>query len=411
MPATLPTGPQRAGAPAVDPCLSRVREHVLALPESGIVEVMNYGLARGGVIPMWAGEGDLPTPAFIRHAAARALEAGETFYTWQRGLPELRAALARYIARLYGVAEDPERFFVTGSGMQAIQVAFTMALGPGEELLLPSPTWPNAAAAALKIGAVPVPVPFDYGPSGFTFDHDRLERAVTARTRAIFVNTPANPTGFVASHDDLRAILALARRHGLWIIADEIYGRFFYGEGGRAPSFRDVMAEDDHILFVQTFSKNWAMTGWRIGWLEAPPALGQVIENLIQYSTSGVAAFMQRGAIAALEEGEPFVAEQVARARAGRDLVCAALAATGRVDLVPPAGAFYLFFGVTGETDVRRLALRLVDEAQVGLAPGTAFGPGGDGFLRLCFARGEAQLSEVARRLSGWLAGERREAP
>lgn len=384
--------------------LQRVREHILALPESGIVEVMNYGRDRPGMIPLWAGEGDVPTPAFICEAAAAALHAGETFYTWQRGIPELRAAIARYMSRVYGVPEDPERYFVTGSGMQSILVAFAMALGAGDEVLVPSPSWPNAAAAAQKTGAVPVAVPFSYGPKGFRLDMARFEAAVTPRTRAIFMNTPANPTGFVATREELEAVLALARRHGLWIIADEIYGRFYYGDEPRAPSFHDIMSPDDHIVFVQTFSKNWAMTGWRIGWIEADPRLGQVVENLIQYSTSGVAAFMQRGAVAALEQGEPFVAEQIARARQGRDIVADALIATGKVDLVKPQGAFYLFFGIEGQTDVRRLGLTLVDEANVGLAPGTAFGAGGAGFMRLCFARGAVQLEEAARRLAGWIS-------
>lgn len=389
--------------PVEDPYLERVREHVRALPESGIVEVMNYGRDRPGMIPLWAGEGDVPTPPFICEAAASALHAGETFYTWQRGLPELRAAIARYMSGLYGVPEAPERYFVTGSGMQAIHVAMALVAGAGDEVIIPSPTWPNAAAAAQKAGARAVYVPFNYGPEGFTLDHDRLAAAVTPSTRAIFLNTPANPTGFVATLDDLKAVLSLARRHGLWIIADEIYGRFYYGEEARAPSFHDIMNEEDHILFVQTFSKNWAMTGWRIGWLEAHPRLGQIIENLIQYSTSGVAAFMQRGAIAALDQGEPFVAEQIARARRGRDLVGDALLATGRVDLVKPPGAFYLFFGIEGRRDVRSLGLTLVDEANVGLAPGTAFGRGGEGFMRLCFARGDAQLAEASRRLVAWL--------
>ena len=402
-PTAASTAPAVSPATSQDAYVDRVREHILALPESGIVEVMNYGRARPGMIPLWAGEGDVPTPSFICEAAAAALHAGETFYTWQRGLPELRAAIARYMARVYGVAEDPERYFVTGSGMQAILVAFSMALGAGDEILLPSPIWPNAAAGAQKIGAVPVHVPLAYGPRGFSLDLPRLEAAVTARTRAIFLNTPANPTGFVATHAELRAVLELARRHGLWIIADEIYGRFYYGGAARAPSFHDVMEPDDAVLFVQTFSKNWAMTGWRIGWIEADPRLGQVVENLIQYSTSGVAAFMQRGAVAALELGEPFVAEQIARARHGRDIVADALLATGKVDLVKPEGAFYLFFGIAGQRDVRRLGLTLVDEANVGIAPGTAFGTGGEGFMRLCFARGADQLAEAARRLAGWI--------
>ncbi|MGU3496490.1 pyridoxal phosphate-dependent aminotransferase [Xanthobacteraceae bacterium A53D] len=404
--------PAPVSAPSIDPVLAassdrmlrEVAAHVTALPQSGIVEVVNYGRTREGMIPLWVGEGDLPTPAFICEAAAGALHGGQTFYTWQRGLPELRASIARYMAKLYGIPETPDRFFVCGSGMQAINIAFNIALAAGDEVIIPTPAWPNAAAAAMTRGAKPVFVPFAYdATTGFSLDFERIEAAITPRTRAIFINTPANPTGFVASRADLQKVLDLARAKGLWIVADEIYGRFYYGEDGRAPSFHDIMAPDDHILFVQTFSKNWAMTGWRIGWIEAPPALGQIIENLVQFSTSGVAPFMQRGAIAALEEGEPFVAEQIARARKGCDLVADALIATGKVDLVKPSGAFYLFMSIPGYEDVRALALRLVDEANVGLAPGTAFGPGGERFLRLCYARGEGQLTEATRRLVDWL--------
>ncbi|MCK0196065.1 pyridoxal phosphate-dependent aminotransferase [Ancylobacter sp. 6x-1] len=388
------------------PLLDHVRPAALALPESGIVEVMNYGRERPGMIPLWAGEGDLPTPSFIAEAATRSLAAGETFYTWQRGIPELRAAIARYMAGLYGLPDDPERYFVTGSGMQSIQIALQLTVSAGDEVIIPAPAWPNAAAAAEVAGARPVFVPFAFDETaGFSLDLGRLEDAVTPRTRAIFINTPANPTGFVADRATLEGVLDIARRHGLWIIADEIYGRFFYaaGEGGRAPSFHDVMEPEDRILFVQTFSKNWAMTGWRMGWLEAHPSLGPVIENLIQYATSGVAAFMQRAGVAALERGEGFVAHQIERARRGRDIVADAVLATGRVRAVKPPGAFYLFFGVEGETDMRSLALRLIDEANIGLAPGTAFGLYGERFIRMCFARGEVQLTEATERLVTWL--------
>ena len=395
-----------ASLPQPPSLLDHIRPQALSLPESGIVEVMNYGRQREGMIPLWAGEGDLPTPSFISEAATRSLAAGETFYTWQRGIPELRAAIARYMSRLYGQADDPERFFVTGSGMQAIQIALALTLSAGEEILIPSPSWPNAAAAAEVIGARPVYVPFSFDEArGFWLDLDRLESAVTPRTRVIFINTPANPTGFVASHEALRGVLDIARRHGLWIVADEIYGRFYYeaGEAGRAPSFHDVMEPEDRILFVQTFSKNWAMTGWRLGWIEADPSLGAVLENLIQYSTSGVAAFIQRAGVAALERGESFVAHQIERARRGRDIVAAGLATSNRVHFAPPPGAFYMFFGVEGESDTRALALKLVDEAAIGLAPGTAFGPGGESYIRLCFARGEGQIGEATDRLVRWL--------
>src|SRR5215218_4647556 len=310
-------------APVAMSSVLAIRPEAEHAPESGIVEVANYARGRDGLIPLYVGEGDLSTPAFICEAATRALAAGETFYSWQRGIPDLRQALARYHERLYRRPSDPERFFVTIGGMHALQTAVRMIAGAGDEVVIPTPAWPNFAGALSVVGARVAQVPMTSAKTGWQLDLDRLEAAVTARTRAIIVNSPANPTGWTASLDELAAILAIARRRGLWIVADEIYARFAYDPArlieGRAPSFRDVMEPQDRILFVQTFSKNWAMTGWRIGWLEAPAALGQVIENLIQYSTSGVPAFQQRAAVAALEHGESFVAHRSSgRGAAGR---------------------------------------------------------------------------------------------
>jgi aspartate/methionine/tyrosine aminotransferase len=384
------------------PLLSALRAEAREAPESGIVEVFNYGRGREGLIPMWAGEGDLPTPDFIYEAAIRSLQEGETFYTAQRGIPELRAALARYHERTYGRSFADERFFVTGGGMQAIQIAARMVAGSGDEVLVPTPAWPNITAAVAINGATPVEVPLAFGNAGWTLDLDRLFAAATERTKGIFINSPSNPTGWTATRDELRAILDFARARGLFIIADEVYHRFYYA-GARSPSFHDVAEPEDRILYVNTFSKNWAMTGWRIGWLSTSPALGQTIENLVQYSTSGVATFMQRAATVALDEGDPFLNLQVDRARTGRNIVCAGLAQSGRARFSEPAGAFYLFFAVDGEDDTRALALRLVDEANIGLAPGTAFGAAGHGFMRLCFASSAERIAEATDRLVAWL--------
>ncbi|MBX3522543.1 MAG: pyridoxal phosphate-dependent aminotransferase [Xanthobacteraceae bacterium] len=374
-----------------------------SLPESGIVEVMNYGRRREGTIALWAGEGDLPTPDFISEAAARSLKSGETFYTWQRGIPELREQLALYHHKLYGVPADRERYFVCGSGMQAIQIAFALTMIAGDEVIIPSPSWPNAAAAAQVIGAKPAFVAMDFGDRGFSLDLSKIESLVGPRTRVIFLNSPANPSGWVATPEDLKNVLALARKHGLWIVADEIYARFNWKGGERSPSFRDVMDPEDRIVFVNTFSKNWAMTGWRIGWIEAHPSLGQAIENLIQYSTSGVAVFMQRAGIAALDKGENFVKHMIERSRKGREITMNVLGKSNRVRLAPPDGAFYAFFSVEGESDSRALALKLIDEAGVGLAPGTAFGPGAEPFLRICFARSPESLEIAVNRIADWL--------
>ena len=392
-------------APGLD-WLGHIQPAMRAVAPSGIVDVFNYGRGRQGLIPLWVGEGDAPTPRFIGEAAKASLDRGETFYTYQRGIPELRESIARYMTRIYGAAPgggdfSPERFFVTIGGMHALELAARLTIGPGEEALIPSPAWPNFAGAVALTGGRSVFVPFERGER-WRLDTERLASAVTPATRAIFINTPANPTGFVATLEELEAVLALARRDGLWIIADEIYGRLTY-QGERAPSFHDIMAPDDKILFVQTFSKNWAMTGWRVGWLEAPTALGETIENLVQFTTSGVPVFTQRGAVAAIEEGEAFLAGQIARMHEARDVITRGLAATGRVRFAMPQAAFYLFCAIDGETDSRALAMRLIDEAGVGVAPGSAFGPGGEGYLRLCFARAPEEIGEATRRLAGWL--------
>ena len=395
-----------ATPPARPDWLDLIRPTMRDVATSGIVEVFDYGRGRQGLIPLWVGEGDLPTPPFIAEAAKASLDRGETFYTAQAGVPELRAAIAAYMTRVYGAAPggrpfSPKNFFVTIGGMQAIEIATRLIVGPGEEALVPTPAWPNFVGALEISGARAVPVRLDKG-TRWSLDPAKLEKAVTPLTRLIFLDTPANPTGFIATREEIAETLAIARRHGLWIVADEIYGRITY-DGVRAPSFHDVMAPDDKILFVQTLSKNWAMTGFRIGWLEAPRELGPVIENLVQYTSSGVPVFNQRAATAALEQGEAFLAGQIERWRRSRDILCEGLARTGRVRFFEPEAAFYLFCSIDGYPDSRALAFRLIDEAGVGAAPGGAFGPGGEGHLRLCFARDPEQIAEAAHRMARWL--------
>lgn len=370
-------------------------------PESGIISAVNHGRQIEGLIPLWAGEGDLPTPAFICEPAIAALRAGETFYTWNRGIPELRAALGRYHRRHFDAAGEPDRHIVTGSGMQSIQLAIQAVAGPHDEIVYLSPAWPNFPAALGVAGGRAVPVQLDFD-GRWSLDLDRLTAAITPRTRAIFVNSPSNPTGWTASRDLLRDMLDIARHNGLWIIADETYALFHYGDG-RAASMFDVMDDDDLVLFTNTFSKNWAMTGWRVGWLTIHSSLQQSFENLVQYSTSGVSQFLQKGAVAALDEGDQFIADQVAQARRARDEVCAAMSATNRVQFAMPDGAFYLFFRIDGIGDPATAVFDIMEQATVGLAPGTAFGPGGETFFRLCFHRRRGQLLEAIDRLCDWI--------
>lgn len=374
-------------------------------PDSGIVRAAMYGFTKPGIIPLWSGEGNLPTPREFHAPVSESLEKGETFYTFQRGLPELRQALARYHTRHFGRDFSPENFCVTGGGMQAIQTAIQIIAGEGDEIIIPAPAWPNYAGPLRMQGSRPVEVAMQFRDGKWTLDLDRLFAAKSARTRAICLNSPSNPLGWTASRDELVAIRDFCRKHGIWILADEVYNRFHYAEAGnsRAPSFLDVCDDEERLILVNTFSKNWAMTGWRVGWIQTPRELVPVVERVIQYNTSGTAAFMQRGCIAALDKGDAFVDAQVERARANRDYVVSRLGQLGNLRFAVPDGAFYLFFAIDGMKDSMATAIRIIDEANVGFAPGGTFGPGGEGHLRMCYLRDSAKLAEAMDRFSTWL--------
>jgi aspartate/methionine/tyrosine aminotransferase len=346
----------------------------------------------------------MATPKFITDAAAASLSAGDTFYTYNRGIPDLRRALSDYYFRHFGKRLSPEHFYVVGSGMQAIKLSIEAVCQPGDEAVYLSPAWPNFAAAIEVSGSRAVAAELQFGDGRWSLDIDVIKAAITPKTKALFINTPSNPTGWTATHEDLREILALARKHGLWIIADEIYALYSF-TGTRAPSFLDIMDADDKILFVNSFSKNWSMTGWRVGWIVAPPETGQVFENLVQYATSGVAEFMQKGAIAALDQGDGLIQSNFDKAKTSRDILCDALIATNRVETLKPDGALYAFLKIDGVTDAKKAAFDIVDRAGVGLAPGTAFGPGGQMFLRACFLRDPAQVRVAAERLAEYIRG------
>ena len=377
--------------------LSRAIAHDLT--ETGISEVAMTVFGDPDVVPLWFGEGDLVTPGFVRDAAAAALQAGETFYTWQRGLPELRAALSTYTGRLYGIECAADRISVTTGGMQAILLCCQMLLDPGDNIVIVSPIWPNITSATRLARGEPKYVALDRTAGGdWSLDVQKVFDAVDPRTRAIFVNSPGNPTGWTMSSDQQRALLDFARKRGLWIMADEVYARLIYTKPV-APSFLEIADPDDALLVLNSFSKPWAMTGWRIGWLTHPPALGDQFAKLVQINTSGVPAFLQRGAIAALEKGDAFVEQMVERCRAGGELVFQRLSANPRVRISRPEAAFYNFFSVDGVDDTMAFCKRAAQDYKVGLAPGEAFAAGGQGNIRLCFAAGAERLSKGLDRI------------
>ncbi|WP_373502371.1 pyridoxal phosphate-dependent aminotransferase [Aestuariivirga sp.] len=393
----------------IDQTLAAITPQSRDEPDSGIVKAAMYGFTVPGVIPLWAGEGNLPTPEIFARPATEALLNGETFYTWQRGIPELRDALARYHQRTFGRVFSPENFFVTSGGMQSIQTIVQMVAGEGDEILIPTPAWPNYGGALRILGSRPVEVPMDFRNGRWILDLDRLFDTITPRTRAISLNSPSNPVGWTATLDELKAIRDECRKRGLWILGDEVYSRFYYGERGetRAPSFLDICDDEEQVLLANTFSKNWAMTGWRVGWLQAPKALGPAIERIIQVNSSGTPAFLQRGCVAALDHGDAFLAEQVAKARGNRDLVVRMLGDMPGVRFEVPKGAFYLFFALEGMTDGDLTVRRIIDEAKVGFAPGSTFGQGGEGYLRMCYLRDPAKIEEALTRFGDWLKNHR----
>jgi aspartate/methionine/tyrosine aminotransferase len=372
---------------------------IAGLSETPISEVAMTVFGDPDVVPLWFGEGDLVTPDFVRDAAAEGLRAGETFYTWQRGLPELRAALSAYTERLYGIKCGPERISATTGGMQAILLSCQLLLDPGDNIVIVSPIWPNITSAARLVRGEPKYVALDRGRDGsWSLDVQKVFDAVDSRTRAIFVNSPGNPTGWTMTSDQQRALLDFARKRGLWIMADEVYARLIYTRPV-APSFLEHAGPDDPLLVLNSFSKPWAMTGWRIGWLTHPPSLGEQLAKLVQINTSGIPAFLQRGAIAAVEKGEDFIAQMVDRCREGRELVFQRLSANPRVRIARPEAAFYNFFSVDGVTDTMAFCKKLAKDYKVGLAPGEAFAAGGPGNIRLCFASGAERLSQGLDRI------------
>ncbi len=373
------------------------------LPETPIAEVAMSVFGDPDVVPLWFGESDLVTPAFVSDAAARGLQAGETFYTWQRGIPELRSALSTYTKRLYGIDCPVDRISVTTGGMQAILLSCQLLLDAGDNVVIVSPIWPNITSATKLVGGVPRYVALDRKPDGgWTLDLQKIFDSVDERTRAIFVNSPGNPTGWTMTRDEQKALLEFARKRGIWIMADEVYARLIYTRPV-APSFLELAEPEDPLIVLNSFSKPWAMTGWRIGWLTHPPALGDQFAKLVQINTSGLPHFLQRGAVVALEKGDGFVAEMVDRCRAGGELVFQRLSAHPRVMIARPEAAFYAFFAVDGVEDTLAFCKKLAQEYKVGLAPGEAFGPGGQGNIRLCFASSAERLSKGLDRIEAAL--------
>ncbi len=379
-----------------------LREEIEALQQNGITGVALKRIGDPSVIPLWFGEGDEVTPAFIRDAAKQALDDGYTFYGHTRGRPELRAAIQAYYARLYGIELDVERITVPGSSMLAITMATQMTLTTGLHALLVSPHWPNIDRAFAVTGASFDVVRQRWTTAGWRLDLDDIRAAVRPNTRALFLNSPCNPTGWVMQAEEQRELLAFCRERGIVIIADEVYHRTVF-DGEVAPSFLQVAQDDDPLIVVNGFSKAFAMTGWRLGWMITPQRYGAQMAVLSECFNTSAPSFIQRAGLAALNDGDKVVTRLRKQYAAGRDIVMEMLATHPRIELARPEGAFYAFPRVPGLRSSLAFVEGLLAEENVGLAPGYTFGPGNDEHFRLCFAQSPERLRIALERIVRYL--------
>ena len=377
---------------------SPFREEMERFPQNGITKVAFRRIGDPKVIPLWFGEGDLVTPACIRDAAAAALQEGRTFYVHTRGIPALRKAIKAYLDQLYGLDLNPDRISVPGSAMMGINIAAQMAMERGAHGLILSPVWPNIEAVFRVTGAQIGHVRQRLADSGWQLEVEEIIAAARPDTKAIFVNSPCNPTGWIMGQEDQRALLEFCRARGILLIADEVYHRTVF-DGDCAPSFLQVAEDEDPLVVVNSFSKAWAMTGWRLGWVVAPARHATQWAALSECFNTGATSFAQYGGIAALERGEPLIHRLQAQYRAGRDIVDAALADHPLLRHSSPAGAFYAFPEIPGLKDSVAFAEALLEEEHLGLAPGSAFGPGNESHVRLCFAQSHEKLKVGLARL------------
>ncbi|MBL8310601.1 MAG: pyridoxal phosphate-dependent aminotransferase [Burkholderiales bacterium] len=390
--------------------LTLPRDAVVNLRSSKIREVANAGMGRDDVLAFWFGEPDEVTPEFIRTAASESLMRGETFYSHNLGLPELRAAVADYLAALHPNADAPiraEHIAITSAGVNALSLAAQCIVNPGDRVVCVTPLWPNLVEIPKILSADVTCVALHFGERGWQLDLDELLDALTPDTRLLMVNSPNNPTGWTLSRVEQQTILAHCRKHGIWLLADDAYERLAFEEAACAPSFFDIAHADDRLVSANTFSKSWLMTGWRLGWLVAPTPFIEQLGKVIEYNTSCSPVFVQRAGIAAITGGDAVIAHTRERFRAARDHLCAALNALPGVHAPPPPGAMYAFFRVDGLTDSLAFCQRLVSEHGLGLAPGAAFGDEGEGFVRWCFASDLARLDRAVERFARGLSAFR----
>lgn len=354
-----------------------------------------------GTLRLFYGEDTRPTPEPIIEAGQLALAAKNTFYTPNAGLPELRQAIANQYDRLHGLKVDAmDRVVVTASGSVALLLTIQATLNQGDEAIVISPLWPNIREMISIHGARPVEVALELDSNlQFQLNLHAIENAISEKTRLIALASPNNPTGWTASEADWIKLANLCNKYNLWLLADTVYDRLTYdGQASAAPC--PLAVEDLHqrVWVAQSFSKAYRMTGWRVGWLVTPPGLWATSAKLQEFVVSHAAGFSQMAARFAIENGEPMIQEMGLNYRQNRDMAIEMLSGCPEVRLGSVPGAFYIFPKVEGLTNSFEFCKRLVQELKLGIAPGSAFGLGGEGHVRICFAVDQPTLKEALER-------------
>lgn len=385
-----------------------IRDAIEHLEPNGISLVAMMALGEPDLIPLWFGESDLVTPAFIRDAAKLALDNGKTFYSSSRGILQLREAIQDFHKRTVGASVGLDRISMPGAATLAVVTALQILAEAGDNVVVVSPIWPSIFQAAQMIGAEVRFARLDDDWRSATptwrLDLEKIFSQCDSRTKAIFIASPGNPTGWVMNREQQQAVLDFARRRRIGIISDEVYGTLVYDGSAHAPSFLQIAEPDDDVFVINSFSKAWAMTGWRIGWLVHPARLEEQLGIMTIANNTGPTSFAQYGAIAALSRrGDDFRLEMLERCRTGREVVQNFIDAQNRVRWIRPEGAFYGFLHLDGLADSLEFSRKLVTQARVGVAPGSAFGPSRadatDSFIRICFAQDPARLTEGLSRM------------
>lgn len=386
------------------------KSNIANMPDNPGAEILRYGWRREDILSLGQGEGSDPTPDFIVQAAHQAMQDGKTFYGPVLGQTTLRDEIAAYYKRVFEATIDPQQIFVTGSGTTAMHLALTSILEKDDEVVAITPIWKNLLGAVHLAQAKTIQVPLSLDEQqGWYLDMEALLGAVTDKTKAILVVTPSNPTGWFMSDEEIQQLLNFAREKNIWIVSDEVYNRAVYDQN-HAPSFAQYINPDDKVFLINSFSKSWAMTGWRLGWLTGPEYAESIIRDVALYDNMGPTTFNQFGGIMALQKGEEFIQYQMKNWQKNRDLVIKKLKNRPDITIFEPKSTFYAYFKVKNHENCLELAKNMIDSVSLSLAPGCAFGKAYNGWMRLCFAVSEEKLTDALDRLEQFLDAQMSEA-